>query len=227
MPHGLGRRNRRPRQEDRCRRSARSVLPEALSEDLVSVRGASTISRRTKPDETESLPTVRLRLGRQSRSQLSDNSIQAHPATICFALQACEHLVRQIKRHWHQPIVVPPLESELAADRARQSRPTEQARSPTSSPESFDTPLRCPVVRGKAHDYERPVLPFRSNTSPEVRRGRVRSTPGLSCGFELLSGQAVPDIGLDPSVRGSGSTPGTQHDVTCRSGFAWSRRSSS
>jgi hypothetical protein len=67
-------------------------LPEALSEDLVSVRGASTISRRTKRYEPE-LPLLGLRLGRQSRCQLGDDGIQAHSATICFALQACEHFV--------------------------------------------------------------------------------------------------------------------------------------
>lgn len=47
-------------------------MPEALSQDLVSICRTATIGRRPKPNEPERLLRVGLRLGWQSRGQFSD-----------------------------------------------------------------------------------------------------------------------------------------------------------
>jgi hypothetical protein len=93
-----------PRSSGRCGWTSPSE-----SRCFVGICGAATISGCAKRNEAESPLAVGLRLGWQGRSQLSDDGIEAHPATVCFALQAGEHLVGQIKRHWHRFFVVPRL----------------------------------------------------------------------------------------------------------------------
>lgn len=171
-------------------------MPEALSQNLVGICRAAAIGRRPKPNEPERLPPVGLGLGWQSRGEFSDDGIEAHPATICFMLQACEHLVRQMKRHRHHPNVVPPPESGPATNSPAASIAAE---SQIPQRESLD-PRACAVELTSDTVETNALARSRAVPYPDRMSDAARQDDQMPHGTSLLARDLTTDELSDAPV---------------------------